>query len=349
MFIVLCGGPGTGKTTASNLACSFVKKMNKRLPAGTKSLYFGPDKMTPAALLKRFTYATRTLKAETGEAFEQSALYLHSTEFATMIKDIGGGSLSDDLLKLYDCDDFFDKELSGEGLISVPGPCLNLLADTTPAFLSGFLPREESGTGLTARIIFATEFGKVEMDEEVPNGDKAIRERILNHLARMFRMSGACTVTSSAKVYWAEWFKRYRDELFSLSDGSYMRNFYARKPTHLRKIAMVLSASRSSNRVIEQRDFEEALELVNEAEPFMSRSFGVKDFKKVDDAIKVILEAMPYFPSEISKQKLIALLFENGMSGAGTELDGMIRTLIEGGMVKQRIEGIKYFYSRLTL
>lgn len=348
MFIVLCGGPGLGKTTVSTLTTKLIKTMNKRLGVESKGVFFGPDKVTPAALLKRFKTSTRTLKAETGECFEESALYLHSTELSTMIKDIGGGSLSDDLLKLYDCDDYFEKELVSEGVIMIPGPCLNFIADTTPSFLSGFLPREESGTGLTARMIFATELGAVEIDEEVPDGDKVLYERIINHMSRMFRMSGAFRVESNAKVYWGRWFREYRDKLFTLNEGTFMRHFYARKPVHLRKLAMVLSAGRDSGRVILQSDFERALEIINEAEPFMDKSFGVKDFRKVDDSAKVIFDAIPMTPKETAKSKLIQALFTNGLSGDVQDLDNVIKTLLEGKMITRRVEGNETFFTKIV-
>lgn len=350
LYVVLCGGPGTGKTTASNLACSFVKEYNKRQKGDGSRIQFGPDKVTPAALLNRFQKYTKQIKGVQGKlAFEQSAMYLHSTELSTLIKDIGGGSLSDDLLKLYDCDDYFEKEIVMKGTIKIPGPCLNFLGDTTPTFLSGFLPRQESGTGLTARIIFATEMGRVEMDEEVPEGDKVLYEEIVNEIGRMHRMCGRFQVDLRAKEWFSDWFKNHRDKLFDLHDGSYMRNFYARKPVHIRKVAMALSAGRSSNRVIMPEDYQRAVEFIEEAEPFMDKSFGVKEFRKVDDATKQILDQVPFEPSQLTKPALIQSLYSSGLSGSIVDLDNILKTLVDGKLINRSLEGAIEIYSRKAL
>lgn len=347
LFITLCGGPGTGKSTSSRVACDFIKKLNKALGEGSKGVFFGPDKVTPAALFTKFRQTIKTVIPEGGAPFEQCAMYLHSTELSTMIRDIGGGSLSDDLLKFYDCDDLFEKDLVG-GTIRVPNPCLNFLADTTPSFLSGFLPREESGTGLTARIIFATELGRVDMDEEVPDGDKRLHQQILNGMARVYRMSGAYRISDGAKSYWSGFYRDHQERLFTLNDGSYMRNFYARKATHVRKVAMVLSASRNSDRIILADDYRRAIELIEEAEPFMDKSFGVKDFSKTDDAVKQILDAIPFDPTEIPRHALIDKLYASGLSGKLQDFEGMMNLLVESRKVKVRRENItEIFYRRV--
>jgi energy-coupling factor transporter ATP-binding protein EcfA2 len=343
-FIVLCGGPGTGKSTTSNLATSLIKDLNKVL--GDKGIKFGPDKMTPAALIKRFKTTHQQIEAG-GLKFEQSAMYLHSTELSTMIEDIGGGSLAHDLLKLYDCDDYFEKELAGEGIIKIFAPCANFLSDTTPSFLSGYLPREKSGMGLTARMIFATEMGAVEMDEDVPHGDVAIKGRIMNHLLRMQRMVGEFRMTDEAKAFFRAWFGPYREKMFAMHDGAFMRHFYARKPTHIRKVAMVLSAGRSSDYLIQKEDIEGAMALIDEAEPFMDKSFGVKDMKKVDDATKVLLDLVPWH-SEISKADLQQALVTTGIAGSQSDFDGLLAFHVGSGSVKVRIENTdRMFYRRV--
>lgn len=349
LYVVLCGGPGVGKTTTSNMACRFLKKLNDRLGRGC-GVRFGPDKVTPAALFPRMQKATKTLTGISGcPKFEQSAIYIHSTELATIIKDIGGGSLSDDLLKLYDCDDYFEKETMKGGVIKIAGPCLNFLADTTPSFLSGYLPREESGTGLTARIIFATEPGGVDMDEEVPDGNKVLYEKILGHCARIYRMAGPFRISLEAKAWWKTWYKGYRSKLFSIPDGAFMRYFYARKPTHIRKVAMGLSASRDSSRVIGLKDLQQSIEFLEEAEPYMEKSFGVKDFRYVEDSIKQILDAIPYRPGHISRAALLHSLYYSGLSGSLADFDNMIKTLISGKLIARVLsdEPIPH-YSRIA-
>ena len=346
MYVVLCGGPGTGKTTCSNLATGFVKEFNRSLGPSNGGVKFGPDKVTPAAILRRFMKCTKTIKGIPGVgSIEQSALYMHSTELSTLIKDIGGGSLTDDLLKLYDCDEFFEKETIKDGTIKIPKPCLNFLADTTPSFLSGFLPREESGTGFTARIIFATHMGRVDMDEDVPEGDKILRQHILNGIGRIHTMAGPFTVNRDAKAFWADWFPRHRDKMFEIHDGNFMRYFYARKPVHIRKVAMSIAACRDNNRVITEEDYRLAINFIEDLEPEMSMSFGVQDYRRTSDLAKQVIEMVPR-TGEISKAELIKALYLSGMAGSINDLNFTITTLLEGGLLKKRDKDGSYFLRR---
>jgi len=346
MYVVICGGPGRGKTIVSNLATSFIKKYNFSLRPDEPDIKFGPDKVTPAALLKRFQRCTKTIKGipELG-TIEQSAMYMHSTELSTFIRDIGGGAITDDLLKLYDCDDYFEKELIKDGVIKIPYPCLNLLADTTPAFLSGFLPREESGTGLTARIIFVTEFGRVEMDEEVPDGDSKLASSIVAEFARVHALSGPFRFTLDAKEWWKEWWKKHQVALYEAHEGSFMSHFYARKPVHMRKVAMLLSAARDSSRIIQLEDLENALEFINDLEPNMAKSFGVQDFKRTADLAKVILDLIP-MDRDISKGDLINAMYYSGVAGAITDLNGFLTTLLEGRLITERTINAERMFKR---
>lgn len=347
-FIILCGAPGLGKTISSSLATNFLHRYNRSRGGDDRKVVFGPDKMTPAALLLHMQAHAKTLRDGAGNSFEQSAIYLHSTEFATMIKDIGGGAMSDDLLKLYDCSDRFEKQLVGHRDIIINGPCLNLLADTTPAFLSGFLPREDSGTGLTARIIFATQLGEVDIDPEVPEGDKVLEDSILRHLARMHALMGPFQVELKAKAFWNEWHYKHRSAMQALGDGTFMRHFYSRKPDHMRKIAMALAAGRDSSKIIRLEDYERSLALIEEAEPFMDKSFGVKDFRKVVDPSSAIVAAIPFAPNEIEQSQLINYLYyAGGLAGESGHFDGLIAHLVSGRIIKRRVDGGgATFYSR---
>jgi len=348
-YIIICGGAGLGKTTASKLATGLIKEYNKSLGPSNGGIKFGPDKMTPAALLKRFSESVKTFRLNDRPPLQQSALYLHSTELATMLRDIGGGTLSDDLLKLYDNDDCFEKETVGGGVMKIPYPCLNFLGDTTPAFLSAYLPAEASGTGLTARVIFAVEMGEVQMDEELPAGDKVLRMRLIQHIKRMHGMVGEMKFDPSAKALWSSTFKEIRKLTHKFPDGSFMRNFYARKQDHLRKISMTLSACRDNSMLIQPEDLEVALALLSDVEPFMDKIFGVRDISKTNDAPKRIFDCIPFAPSEIEEADLINAVFRGGMAGQIDSFEAMVELMVRGRMVSQRRDETgKKFYSKIS-
>jgi hypothetical protein len=264
-----------------------------------------------------------------------------------MLRDIGGGTLSDDLLKLYDNDDCFEKETVGGGITRIPYPCLNFLGDTTPAFLSAYLPAEASGTGLTARVIFAVEQGEVEMDEELPAGDKILRMQIIQHIKRMHGMVGEMKFADEIKPLWSSTFREIRKLTHKFPDGSFMRNFYARKQDHLRKICMVLSACRDNSKIILEEDLETALALLADVEPFMDKIFGVRDISKTVDAPKRIFDCIPFYPDEIGEAELIAAVFRGGMAGQVKSFEELVELMLRGEMVKMRQDATgKKFYHK---
>jgi hypothetical protein len=329
-YIIICGGPGTGKSTTSNLAVAFIKQYNKTVEKG---VFFGPDKTTPAALLKRFSKCTKSVPHK-GKEEQHSPVFLHSTELATVIKDIGGGSMSDDLLKLYDCDDMFEKELVNQRW-QIQNPCLNILADTTPNFLAGFLPSESSGTGLTARMIFATEPGRVPFNVEVPEGDAILRQKIILEVARIHRMNGEFHETPEARKFWHTWYPKHLTRMFTIPSNNFMRYFYARKPVHVRKVAMALAASENSSLKISEKNYEDAIYFIEEAEPFMANSFGVKSWTRMEDLPTVILGCMTK-EKWMTEGEIAKLIIDAGAAGPLKDLTGYLAMFVASGLAKRK-------------
>lgn len=345
MYVVLCGEPGLGKTASSNFAFSLLKGMNEILGDKTKGVRFGPDKVTPAALLSRFEKSCKSVLVD-GKGLAHSSIYLHSTELSTLIKDIGGGSLSDDFLKLYDCDEFFEKETMKDGVISIIRPCLNMLADTTPSFLSGFLPRESSGSGLTARMIFATELGRVPKNYDPPETDKDLQEKLLHGLLRMYKLTGTFTIDKSGKDWLADYLPKNDEKMYTINAGNFMRHFYARKPVHVQKVAITISACENDEKIITDVHLQEALNLINEAEPTMERSFGTQDFRSSTDVSKQILEVMP-FGVRLSKAELIQVLFNSGLAGSITEFESYLEYLVQGQFITRQNDSGNVYYKKV--
>jgi len=334
MYIILCGAAGCGKTTSGNVATRFLHDYNESLGPSNGGIKFGPDKATPAALIKRFSKSTKVV-ADLPKRPSMSCLFVYSTEASTFLTDIGGGELTHDMLKLYDCDRQFKKELSGEGIITIKGPCLNFLASTTPSWLSNFVQRDASANGFVSRIMFATEVGFVEMDDEIAPGDPALEEGIIGHIGRIHRMAGQFKETDAARQFYKEWFQRHRRQLYTFIDGSFLREFYARKHAHMRKIAMALSASRSSDLVIQAEDYERALALIEDLEPNMASSFGVQDYRRTPDFSKQLLLLVPT-GTEITKAELLRALFNSGLGGAMQDFENNMTMLVNAQLVTER-------------
>ena len=351
LYIVLCGEPGTGKSKATEMATDFIYKYNESLGPTNGGIKFGPDVVTPAALIESLSAATKTIKAvpyrDGPRDIEQSAIYLHSSELENLTKDIGGGSLTGDLLNYYDCRASFVKRTVKGGQVNIPGPVINLLGDTTPTYLQRFLPREAGGTGLTARIIFATEFSAVEKDPFPADGNMALADKILFDIRRIHRLKGPFSFDKEARDFFGEFFKTTQNKMYSISGSSFMRHYYARKHVHALKVSMGLSAGRDSSLRVTIDDIERAVSFLEEAEPFMSASFGVQDTNRMTDKTNLLLQFIPFEPARIEESDLFQRMWLGGLfPGGGFEYNNSIDGLQRGKLIKVDIDGQKRYYSR---
>lgn len=347
-YIWLVGGPGTGKTFSADLATEQIRKYNKSLGEGQRGICFGPNKATPAALLLHMSRLYKTIRRPfESDYIGQSALYLYSRELSSIIKDIGGGSFSDDLLDLYDMGtDDYVKELAGNGILKIKAPCLNILACTTPSFLSSFMPRENSGTGLTARVMFICETRVSQKSYGYITTDKSLELKVQSHLRRLHKTTGPIQPTKDALNFIIETDQACMRKIDSGLLSTFMTHFYARKTEHLIKVGSILSLMESSRLQLTQQHLEKALDLIESEEPYMGKSFGVQDFKRTPDASKLILEAIP-FHTDISRVALQTKLYSDGVAGSQFDFENLLNYLIEGKMVQRKVKDNQLYYRRL--
>jgi len=161
----------------------------------------------------------------------------------------------------------------------VLGVCLNLLGSSAPDWLPGILTREAIGGGFTSRCIFVVEERKRKtvLDPTKNRPDPALREALIHDLELMMCLSGEAALSTDAREFYMNWYKVEEEKLQSgkmhLGDPSLM-GYASRRPTHVRKIAMCMSASRSDEMVIHVEDLERAITLLLKAEENMHMVFS---------------------------------------------------------------------------
>ncbi len=87
-------------------------------------------------------------------------------------------------------------------------------------------------------------------------------------------MAGPFTLTPAARSWGKEWYEHFWTYDIQDMDDTIMEGYAARKQTHLHKVAMVLSASRSNNRIIEKADLATAQVMLQTLEPDMRKVFS---------------------------------------------------------------------------
>ena len=183
-----------------------------------------------------------------------------------------------DLTALYDCRDDFTYETKGAGKDEIKGVCLNLLVSSAPDWLPSILPVEAVGGGFTSRCFFIVEegMGKIVPDPNVGMPDKDKKQDLIYDIEKIHSLVGEYKFSSKAHAFYIDWYEKERESIkqnTSLIKDPKLAGYESRKATHLKKLAMVFTASKNSKLIIEEAEIKEALATMLHAEKAMPNAF----------------------------------------------------------------------------
>ncbi len=195
----------------------------------------------------------------------------------------------------YDSKDKWEYETIGRGKDFINGVCCNLMGATAPDWLQSMLPQEAIGGGFTARIIFVVEEAKRKTVAKhvLSAADVRLREALVNDLSRINNLVGPFHFDKEGEHEYTNWYETYDKELaaghYPVADPRFA-SYCERRATHLRKVAMLVSASHSDSLLIKCEDIQRALDIIEKAELKMHRTFGGLGKSKIAAETHNILE-----------------------------------------------------------
>lgn len=334
-FIVFVAPPAVvAKSTTINLALGILKQV----PA----VRFGPNAVTPAALVTKFAEAHEEFEFE-GKFYPQCALTIASSELGNLIdpKDRVMLDLLTDLWDGLQVD--FTKVTKTSGSDVVVNPWINMIACTTPAWLAANFPEYVIGGGFTSRCIFVYADKKEKLiaypDLNMPPEFLTIKRKLaedLDHIA--MNLTGPMRLTAEARGYGEEWYQYlHNSNKLKLSDDK-LEHWLGREFAHLHKLAIVISAARRDDLLITEsemalantmlKDIEQDIPIIfdkigrstesNNAERFL-RYIQVRGQVPLPEAIAYI---KGYFPQLRDFSGMLMLLVQAGQLGLETRADG---------------------------
>ena len=290
LYVILVGPSGrTRKGVALGIA--------KDLLAKVSTVSIAPESSSGReALILAMKRASQNFTDPTdGKIKNHCALSAFSEELSVFL---GQGDIKylANLTDWYDSKDDWAYETIGRGRDAIQGVCFNMIGGTAPEWIQSMLPREAIGGGYTARVIFIVEEWKkrISPDHTLTQRELELYELLARDLDQISLLSGAFTFDPAAKKCYIDW---YINEDKKMRSGNYMpvtdyrfAAYCERRTTHLRKIMMLLSASRGDNLVIERCDFDRGLTLLLDAETKMGKTFGGLGSARNSDATEKILD-----------------------------------------------------------
>ena len=355
LFVILIASPGRNKSVSLILPFS---KVFSRLtsPVGATEddhnfnsgldeyglrkypLYSIQDRITPEKLAVDMTKITRMDmrlgNEENNFEFYDSSLTLVTSEFGTFMGR-NERYLQMFLTDMWDAKDSYSHKTKTAGEYIIQGPCLNWIACATPTQFVENLPEDAKSQGLLSRIIPVFYEG-----EKIPQDlrQKVISEHTINELRN--------DLSNIAKMHGPMEFERDAFELANtdIFDGiqpeptdPHLSEYCQRRVSHFLKVAMSVSASRSSSLKITKDDWETTKEIMFDMEQNMPKAlegFGMAKTGRIAHDMKVWLDATllsgnkNHMQLRFFKRELLRKIQNPG------ELDQTIKAMQDSGYIK---------------
>jgi len=244
----------------------------------------GAEAITREALIRELKTSGDTQIDATGKIIMHSSLTIYSQEL-TVFLGYNNQQLMADLADWYDCRDHWTYRTKNMGTDDITGVWVNLIGATTPELLQTTLPRDAIGGGLTSRMVFIYEQNKSKIVPApfLSAEERALERDLLLDLEQIHMLSGEFKPTAAFLDRWVEWYTQ-SDKNPPFNDARFS-GYIERRPTHLLKLATIMSASRSNDMAVDVQDFERALATLTAAERNMRHTFGGMGRAEIGDII----------------------------------------------------------------
>jgi len=268
-YIIFVGPPGIiAKSTTIDISTDLLRQV--------PGIKFGPNAITWQALVSAFAAASEAFEYSS-EWHPMSPLTLVASELGSLL-NLQDKDMVNLLIELWDGKKTYEKITKMSGNDTIEAPWINLQAGTTPHWVADNMPQAMIGGGLSSRCIFV--YGDTKdkycayVDEYVGKEDASLRLKLIQDLEHIAMLCGRFTISEPARAWGRDWYERFWKDATSRMDDQMLEGYAARKQTHMHKVAMVLSASRSDSLIISIDDLQLANQMLEDLETDMHRVFS---------------------------------------------------------------------------
>lgn len=305
LYVLLVGPPGIGKSQAI--------ARGETLWRSVPEFHVAPSSVSKASLVDSLFDAKRTLVRPMSHPplVEFNNLLVAASEFSAFLPAYDLEFMSA-LQKLYDGELYDERKRTKDIKFQIKHPLMTLLGGTTPNYMMNMFPEGAWDQGFASRTIIVFSAEKVYSDPfSSTDFDTELFNRLIADLRLIALAYGKMEWTADAATAYTTWRKAGEAPA---PDHPKLLNYLTRRHTHLAKLCMVSSISRSSALVIEVEDYERALDWLVEAEAYMPDLFKSMvlggDSAAMDEAYRFVWEVYAKERRGVLEHRIINFLRE---------------------------------------
>ena len=307
MYILLIGPSGKcRKGTAMG--------MGRDLITAVQGISLVSESITREALIRFMKQNITNMPTEGGNVAFQCAVTCISPELSVFLGQSDIKFLAN-LTDWFDSSDVWTYETKNSGTDKIQGVCFNLLGATAPDWMQSMFPQEAIGGGFTSRCIFIVEDEKRQI-VPIPifTEDHAkLRQALIKDLEAIVTINGTYKFDKQAMAAYVAWYKEQEDitkrgEI--IIDDPRFVGYCERRATHVKKLCIIITASRTDSTNIQEKDFNQALALLKAAELKMSKTFGGLGRAQYSDITESVLEYIMK-RGEVKRSELLRVFYKD--------------------------------------
>jgi len=280
LYTGIVGPTGDGKTTAGDIGIEILKAV--------PDIEIIKEKATSWYILELMDSLT-TSKGH-------SEFFIYAPEMKTFLSDLNKTDLVTLLTSFYTCPDETESRLKQQtpgGVIKkFKNVCVNLLACSTPEWLTTGTTTDDISGGFTGRFIYAYA-DKTDRQSPFPEDHFSsdlmdLKQDLMDDLKHISTLKGQMLITNQAKADYISWYSTRKEEC----KDERLIGYYSRKRELLFKLCMLLSLATNDDMVIDDVLLKEAQAILLSAEQQMGQVFsGIVDdptLKYKDNVLSLI-------------------------------------------------------------
>lgn len=264
LYTFLVSPPGVGKSRVLNE----VYGMWRAVP----DHYVAAPNVSKASLIDELADASRAIIRPgcTPSTVEFNSLKILASELGVFLPEFANEFMNT-LTDIYDCYPYSERKRTKNLQINIPKPQINLLAGTTPNYLSNLLPDGAWDQGFLSRtiLVFAAD-KKLESLFATKSTNGELRKKLQDDLDKIGEVYGEISFTEEAAAMLDEW---HLGGQHPAPDHPKLTNYLTRRTAHLLKLCMVSCFNSSEEKVITVPHVQTAMDWLFDAETSIPEIF----------------------------------------------------------------------------